>query len=298
MSDKSAITYIIANITRHPPGFYGYVYIAMIPLFSILYWMPGTYLVSGDNRINSITESIYFSVVTITTLGYGDIAPANGVAMLLAGAESLIGITLIGLFLNALSLQHSAEAQKKERKVMRTELREELVEDFERIASDVKSASQEMIKQVTGGDSYPELLIDSPRRESGGEKEESTFGVNGYYPIQDISISIIDQCSLDIDYQHHFLSINPVPGVDGGEINFENRSQICLFVLLYARNGSWIQRIRFEKIGSEWSKANRLTKIWPAKDNYHFESEEVFLKMDDNFPLNEEGEVDWDVGDS
>lgn len=46
---------------------------------------------------------LYLSIVTITTLGYGDIIPLNGTARLLVGVEALTGVVLMGLFLNSLS---------------------------------------------------------------------------------------------------------------------------------------------------------------------------------------------------
>jgi hypothetical protein len=46
---------------------------------------------------------IYFSVIVITTLGLGDILPLSSLARLLVGLEAISGITLIGLFLNALA---------------------------------------------------------------------------------------------------------------------------------------------------------------------------------------------------
>jgi len=44
---------------------------------------------------------LYLSAVTITTLGFGDIVPVNDTARLLVGAESVLGVLLAGLFLNA-----------------------------------------------------------------------------------------------------------------------------------------------------------------------------------------------------
>lgn len=47
----------------------------------------------------------YFSAVTITTLGYGDIVPISDHARMLVATESILGIILIGLFFNALTRQ-------------------------------------------------------------------------------------------------------------------------------------------------------------------------------------------------
>jgi hypothetical protein len=51
---------------------------------------------------------LYFSVVTVTTLGFGDIAPVTTVARTWVTAEALLGVVLIGLFLNALALRAGA----------------------------------------------------------------------------------------------------------------------------------------------------------------------------------------------
>lgn len=48
----------------------------------------------------------YFSAVTITTLGYGDIVPITNLARIIVAAESILGIVLIGLFLNSLSREY------------------------------------------------------------------------------------------------------------------------------------------------------------------------------------------------
>jgi len=48
---------------------------------------------------------LYFSVVTITTLGYGDISPVTGAVRFLVGLESVLGIFLLGSFISSLWLR-------------------------------------------------------------------------------------------------------------------------------------------------------------------------------------------------
>ena len=43
--------------------------------------------------------ALYFSVVTFTSLGYGDLSPSLGIGRLLAGTEAVIGLALMSLFL-------------------------------------------------------------------------------------------------------------------------------------------------------------------------------------------------------
>ncbi len=55
-------------------------------------------LQSSSGRVHGdFLDALYFSVVTFTSLGYGDIRPVGG-ARLLAGIESLLGVFAISLF--------------------------------------------------------------------------------------------------------------------------------------------------------------------------------------------------------
>ena len=51
--------------------------------------------------IDTYFRMLYFSTVTITTLGYGDILPISNLARIMVSIESIVGIVVIGLFLNA-----------------------------------------------------------------------------------------------------------------------------------------------------------------------------------------------------
>jgi hypothetical protein len=58
-------------------------------------------LPSGSS--GSYGRMLYLSVVTITTLGYGDIVPVSTATRWMVGVEAITGIVLVGLFLNAIS---------------------------------------------------------------------------------------------------------------------------------------------------------------------------------------------------
>jgi hypothetical protein len=60
----------------------------------------------------AITDALYFSFVTLTTLGYGDIAPAHPLTRALATTEALIGQIFLAVFvarLVALHIVHTRE---------------------------------------------------------------------------------------------------------------------------------------------------------------------------------------------
>ena len=55
----------------------------------------------------SIVDSFYFSVVTATTVGFGDLTPDTDGAKLFTVGYILFGISLIGTFLNTRLKRHS-----------------------------------------------------------------------------------------------------------------------------------------------------------------------------------------------
>lgn len=56
---------------------------------------------------------LYFSSVTQTTLGYGDVVPISNRTRIVVGLQSVAGIILIGFFLNSLAAATSAESRRK-----------------------------------------------------------------------------------------------------------------------------------------------------------------------------------------
>jgi voltage-gated potassium channel Kch len=54
----------------------------------------------------SWVDSLYFSVVAVTTVGFGDLTPTTDGAKLFTVAYILIGLGIIGLYLNA-RVEHS-----------------------------------------------------------------------------------------------------------------------------------------------------------------------------------------------
>jgi voltage-gated potassium channel len=56
------------------------------------------YLVEGpESEFTSIPKSIYWAIVTVTTVGYGDIAPASVLGQILASAMMVIGYAIIAV---------------------------------------------------------------------------------------------------------------------------------------------------------------------------------------------------------
>lgn len=75
----------------------------VIGIFAGVHFLNGSSLdlassgIAGSQPSFSFWRALYFSIVTFTTLGYGDIRPAPGLASALCAAEAILGATLIAL---------------------------------------------------------------------------------------------------------------------------------------------------------------------------------------------------------
>lgn len=76
-------------------------YSLLVILFATVYSVLDHVMGGGDFRIDGVMraitfpESLYFSLMTLSTVGYGDIAPASGAIRLVAAAEIVSGILLL-----------------------------------------------------------------------------------------------------------------------------------------------------------------------------------------------------------
>jgi hypothetical protein len=62
---------------------------------------------------DNYSRMLYLSAITITTLGYGDILPLTPRARTAVATEAVIGVVLIGLFLNSLAREGKTEPERK-----------------------------------------------------------------------------------------------------------------------------------------------------------------------------------------
>ncbi len=60
-----------------------------------------------DSVGGNLWRMLYLSVVVITTLGLGDIVPISDAGRVLVGSEAMLGVLLVGLFLNAVAWRAS-----------------------------------------------------------------------------------------------------------------------------------------------------------------------------------------------
>jgi len=66
--------------------------------FAAVFWLGRGILRPDGLNTASVWQSLYFSIVTFSTLGYGDFTPTSGAFQFLAGLEALSGAFMMALF--------------------------------------------------------------------------------------------------------------------------------------------------------------------------------------------------------
>jgi voltage-gated potassium channel len=77
--------------------FYSLLVIVFASFYTILdrFTDPPNFMIDGRPRDITFPESLYFSLVTLSTVGYGDIQPHTGFARLITATEILLGVLLL-----------------------------------------------------------------------------------------------------------------------------------------------------------------------------------------------------------
>ena len=93
LSEMQFLSVAIVNSLRKISIFILFVITSVVILGSVIY------LVEGDSNegFSSIPQSIYWAIVTITTVGYGDIAPATPLGKFIASFIMLLGYGILAV---------------------------------------------------------------------------------------------------------------------------------------------------------------------------------------------------------
>ena len=83
--------------------------------YALIYWprMPASFHVSESAKTPAWTEAFYFSGITLTTLGYGDISPRTTGMRLVALSEASAGFAFISLSVTYLLTVSNALERKR-----------------------------------------------------------------------------------------------------------------------------------------------------------------------------------------
>lgn len=89
--------------------FLTFIIMMVIVIGSVMYFVEG----GADSGFTSIPRSIYWAIVTLTTVGYGDIAPATPVGQFLAAIVMILGYGVLAVPTGIVSAEMVREGDKK-----------------------------------------------------------------------------------------------------------------------------------------------------------------------------------------
>lgn len=88
------------------------VFIAVVLVIIIILAMLMNLIEGPENGFTSIPQSIYWTVVTLTTVGYGDVVPSTIPGKIIATIMMLLGYSLIAVPTGLVSVEVSRAVRK------------------------------------------------------------------------------------------------------------------------------------------------------------------------------------------
>lgn len=73
-----------------------------IAVFACFYMLIGTVVSADGNAIQGVWKHFYFSAVTLTTLGYGNLTPQGVASEIIATIEAIVGFMGVALLVGVL----------------------------------------------------------------------------------------------------------------------------------------------------------------------------------------------------
>lgn len=108
LSEMKFLTVAISGSLRKISIFMLTVLTLVVILGSVMYLVE-----NRENGFSSIPESIYWAIVTITTVGYGDISPVTPMGKFVASFMMLIGYAIIAVPTGIITTEMAAAARNK-----------------------------------------------------------------------------------------------------------------------------------------------------------------------------------------
>ena len=155
------------------PFVFGLCFVALIPVFALVYGLGGEGGFTGDPK--TYIDFLYFSTVTISTLGFGDISPTEEWSRLLVSFQVVLGLTCAGMFLNACSYRLSERSAAEEKARQQLQLARAQYEERKSVLLSQHAIVGFRLKKFM----LRLWMLTTPRDERGEFLFDSVIGFNG-----------------------------------------------------------------------------------------------------------------------
>ncbi len=112
LKESSVILNALRTSRNKIAVFLVFILLCVIIIGSIMYLIEGT----SNSGFTSIPRSIYWAIVTITTVGYGDIAPKTEFGQFLAAIVMIMGYAVIAVPTGIVSAEIAKESNEEEKR--------------------------------------------------------------------------------------------------------------------------------------------------------------------------------------
>lgn len=106
-----------------------------------------------DSQITSFLDAIWWTVATVTTVGYGDVVPVTEVGKMVAIFFMIFGIGILGIFLSVLGTRFYKRRFEKDEKEF-SDIQKEFLERMksleknqEKLQDDLKALMEQLTKK-------------------------------------------------------------------------------------------------------------------------------------------------------
>ena len=126
-------------------------FIAALYLFVIAFVLTSSLIYYAENEVQpekfaSIPDAMYWSLITLTTVGYGDVSPVTWIGKLISVATALMGVSVVALLTGILANAFSNQIARR-KMIFEDQIREALADG---VVDAVEVRSLERLRQDFG----------------------------------------------------------------------------------------------------------------------------------------------------
>jgi len=124
----------------------GLIYVVIVTFFVIIMGACG--IMAFENNINTFGDAIWWSLVTTTTVGYGDISPESTGGRVIAGILMIFGIGFLGMVISSMATFFVDRLSSSKNEVKKS-FAEEQLNFIKKQLDDIENMNQEDIEALT-----------------------------------------------------------------------------------------------------------------------------------------------------
>ena len=131
---NSALSDLIEAIREERRSFIaaGYIFVVMFIIASSLIYFAEHQ--NHPTHFNSIPDSMYWALITLTTVGYGDVTPVTGLGKLISVISAMGGVIVVALLTGIIASSFSLQMERRKSEFedeIREALKDGILDEFE-----------------------------------------------------------------------------------------------------------------------------------------------------------------------